>query len=181
MKKSIIIIIFIILLFIISLLLMLPYIKITVDNKILYINYDGDISEFDKNHCYNESVAYNAERDISITSFKIEKHFIFYLITLDYENGNLCDSEYILEEEYINNFINNAIIEDNDKHIDVASLIEGKTAIVGNTRYLGNDYTNAIYYVLDGRYDVMYIFYKDDLLIFQVGSPDESSRFIAYR
>ena len=78
-------------------------------------------------------------------------------------------------------FINNAIIESNDTNIDVKNLIEGKTAIVSNTRYLGNDYETAIYYELNDRYDVMYIFDNDDLLIFQVGFPDEGSRFIAYK
>lgn len=129
----------------------------------------------------HESVAYNEEHDISITSFNIKKYFIFYIITLKYEKGNLCDTEYLLEENYIENFINNAEILYNPLSINIESLIEDKTAIVGNTRYLENDYETYINYKLDGRYEVMYVFYKDDLLIIRVGYPDETTKFIAYK
>lgn len=180
MKKVLLIVSFIIV-FTLLVLFLLPHIKFNINDKIVYINYDGSIDEFDKNHCYHESVSYDEKRDISITNFDIKKHFIFYVITLSYEEGNLCDNEYVLEEEYIKDFIDNAIIEYNDKNIDIKSLIEGKTAIVSNTRYLGNDYETSIYYTLNGKDDVMYIFYNDDLLIIQVGYPDETTRFIAYR
>ena len=39
--------------------------------------------------------------------------------------------------------------------------IEGKKAIVGNTRYIGNDYEAFINYKLDGKEEIMYIFYQD--------------------
>ena len=81
----------------------------------------------------------------------------------------------------IENFIKNAKICENDKNIDIASLIEGKEVIVGNTRYTGNDYTTVIFYELDGRYEEMYVFIVDDLLVIQVGSPDELPKFIAYK
>ena len=57
----------------------------------------------------------------------------------------------------------------------------GKTAIISNKRYTGNDYNNAIYYTLGGKDGEMYIFEKDELLIIQVGSPDELPKFIAYK
>ena len=53
--------------------------------------------------------------------------------------------------------------------------------MVGNTRYHGNYERWALYYELDGEYGEMYIYYADDLLVIQVGSPDEQPRFIAYR
>jgi len=46
---------------------------------------------------------------------------------------------------------------------------------------LGNEYDKAIYYVLDGKSEVMYVFYVDDLLIIQVGYSDEGPKFIAYK
>ena len=35
-------------------------------------------------------------------------------------------------------------------------------------------------YKLDGRSEELYIFYLDDLLIIQVGNPDDGLKFIAY-
>lgn len=69
----------------------------------------------------------------------------------------------------------------NENHIDLAKLIEGKKAIISNTRYTGNNYDNGIFYKLDGRHEEMWIFYVDDLLVVQVGSPDELQKFIAYK
>ena len=56
-----------------------------------------------------------------------------------------------------------------------------KTAIVGNKRYFGDDYNNSIDYVLDGKYETLYVFYVDDLLVIQVGFSDEGPKFIAYK
>jgi hypothetical protein len=100
---------------------------------------------------------------------------------MKYVSGDVRETEFILEEAYIKSFLQNAEITENINNIDLAALIEGKKAIVGNTRYVGNDYENGIFYKLDGRYEEMYVFYKDDLLIIQVGSPDELPRFIAYK
>lgn len=176
MKKIIILIITIILF-----LILLPHIKIYKDNKLMYISYSDDISEYEDNLCYHESVSYYEKKDISIKKIDYKKYFIFYLFTLEYEKGNLCNTEYLLEEEYIYNFINNAEIIDNENNIDIKKLIEGKTAIIGNKRYLGNDYEAYINYKLDNKEEVMYIFYVDDLLVIQVGYPDETTKFIAYK
>ena len=181
MKKKIIIV-SIIFLFIILLFILIPYIKIDTGSKIIHLKYNDYIDEeYEENMCYHESVSYVKSKDISINKINIEKKFIFYLFTLEYVKGNLCDSEYLLEESYIENFINNAEITYNSHNLDIEKLIEEKTPIVGNTRYTGNDYNTFINFKLNGRYEVMYIFYKDDLLIFQVGSPDETTKFIAYK
>lgn len=181
MKKKIIII-SIVVLSVILLLILIPYIKIDTGSKIMYLKYNDHIDEeYEDNMCYHESVSYVEDKNISVTGITIEKKFIFYLITLEYVNGNLCDTEYLLEESYIKNFINNAEITYNSHNLDIEKLIEGKTAIVSNTRYLGNEYDTFIEFNLDNKYEIMYIFYKDDLLIFQVGSPDESTKFIAYK
>ena len=176
MKKILIIIGIIVLIFII-----LPFIEIKKDNKLIFVKYKEDFSYFEENTCYHESISYNKKKDISITDIDIKKYFIFYVYNLEYKDGNLCDTEYLLEESYIKDFIDNAIITYNSHDIDIKSLIKGKTAIVSNTRYLGNDYSVSITYKLNGKEEEMYVFYDDDLLIIQVGSPDESTKFIAYK
>ena len=151
------------------------------NNKLIFISYRDDISEFEDDFCYHESITYNKKRDISIKEFNIKKYFIFYLYSLEYEKSNLCETEWQLEEEYITNFINNAEITYNPSDINIEALIKDKTPVVSNTRYLGNDYETVINYKLDNKYEEMYIFYKDDLLIIQVGNPDETTKFIAYK
>lgn len=176
MKKIIIFLIIIILVF-----LILPIIKIDKNNKLMFISYSDDISKYEDYTCYHESISYLEKKDISIKKFNIKKFLIFYLFSLEYEKGNLCDNEYLLEESYIENFIENAQIMDNSNNINIEKLIESKTAIVGNTRYLGNAYETYINYKLDGKEEIMYIFYKDDLLVIQIGYPDETTKFIAYK
>lgn len=163
------------------LLILYPTIEIQTDDKLIAFRYSDDISEFETDMTDNENYAYYADRDISIHNYDFKKFLFFHVITMEYVEGNMCEVEYVLEEEYIQNFIENAQIEYNDANLDIAQLIEGKEAIVGNTRYLGNEYDKQICYVLDGRHETLFVFYVDDLLVIQVGLSDEGPRFIAYK
>lgn len=162
-------------------LLIYPNIEIQTDDKFIAFRYSDDITEFEDEISYNESHAYYEKRDISIYNYDFKKFLFFHVITMDYVEGNYCDTQFILEESYIDDFLERAKIEYNDNNLDIAKLIEGKKAIIGNTRYLGNDYENAIYYELDGKHEELYVFYVEDLLVIQVGSPDESPKYIAYK
>lgn len=179
-KKSILILVCIIISIFISFYAFLP-LEIKKDNKLYILSRSESYGEFEENLCYDESVSYNEKRDISIINWDMKKVLFLNLITLEFEEGNLCDSEYVLEEEYINNFINNAEIIENENNIDLESLIEGKKAIVSNQKYPGNEYDNAIYYSLDGEENVLYVYYLNDMLIIQVGLNDEGAKYIAYR
>lgn len=158
-----------------------PNIVIDTGDRLLVCNYTGDFSEYETNQSYNEVYCYNEKYDVSIKTFDVNNFLFFHVISMEYVEGDVRETEFILEESYITNFLENAEITDNANNIDLAKLIEGKEAVVGNTRYLGNDYTQGIFYKLDGRYEEMYIFYVDDLLVIQVGSPDELPKFIAYK
>ena len=158
-----------------------PNIVIDTGEKLIVCNYDGDFSEYDENHSYNEAYAYNEKYNVSIRTFDVSNFLFFHVISMEYVEGDVRETEFILEESYIENFLENAEITDNANNIDLAKMIEGKEAIVGNTRYTGNDYVNGIFYKLDDRYEEMWIFYVDDLLVVQVGSPDELPKFIAYK
>lgn len=179
MKKIIIIISLLIILIVAF--VFLPYIPIKINNKLIYISYNDDISKYEDYTCYHENVSYNKKKDISITNIHIDKFFFLYVIKLKYVDGNLCETEYLLEERYINDFLDRAEIIENSKNINIEDLIKGKKAIVSNTRYLENNYETSIEYKLDDKYEVMYIFYQEDLLIIQVGNPDETIKFIAYK
>lgn len=181
MKKAIIIAVISVVVLIAAFLIVFPHIEIDTGEKLIRCSYSDDFSEYDDNHSYNERYAYNEKHDVSIRTFDVHKFLFFYTIHMEYVEGDVRKTEFILEESYIENFIENADIYDNEKNIDLAELIEGREAVVGNTRYSGNDYETGIYYTLDGEDGEMYIFYDDDLLIIQVGSPDELPKFIAYK
>ena len=181
MKKKILIPIIIVTVIVGLFLLIFPTVEIQKEDKLIAFRYTDDITEFESEISYNESYVYYADRDITITDFNFKKFLFFHVISMEYKEGNYCDTQFVLEEEYIKDFLERAEIEENVNNLDIATLIEGKEAIVGNTRYLGNDYENAIFYVLDGKYEEMYVFYVDDLLVIQVGSPDESPKYLAYK
>ena len=77
-------------------------------------------------------------------------------------------------------FVKQSIFQKKNISKESSKLIAGKKAIVGNTRYLGNDYETQMTYILDNRYEDLFVFYKDNLLIIQVGLSDEGPKFIAY-
>ncbi len=182
MKKAIIIILSIIIAFIVVFLVVYPHIEIDTGEKLIRFNYSDDFSEYDVNHSYGELYAYNEKHDVSIRTFDVKKFLFFYTIHMEYIPGDFRETQFVLEESYVENFIANAEIYDNENNIDVASLIEGKEAIVGNTRYIVDyEEKSGIYYILDGKYEEMYVFYYEDLFVIQVGSPDELPKFIAYK
>lgn len=184
MKKKIIIPIVIVTAFLVLIgiaLVIYPTIEFQKDGKLIRCSYSEHISKYEENPSYDETFFYYEERDISIRNFEWKKFWFFHVIIMEYEEGNLGDTQFILGEEYIENFLENAEITDNPNNIDLAKLIEGKTCIPDNKRYFGNDYETSICYVLDGRHEAMYLFYIDDMLVIQVGNSDEGPKFIAYK
>ena len=162
-------------------LIVYPMIRIDSGERLIVFNYNGDYSKYDVNHSYGELYCYNEEFDVSIKSFEVKRFLFFYSVSMEYIEGDFRETQFVLEEEYINDFLKNAKIIENESSIDISSLIKGKNVIVGNTRYTGNDYTDCILYKLHDKYEEMFVFTVDDLLIIQVGSPDELPKFIAYK
>ena len=170
-----------ILVFIVLLLISLPCFEIKTKQHLIAIRYKEDYSEFETNQCYNESYYYNEKHNISLNHFNHKQFLFFHIYVFDYKEGNVCETEYLLEESYIKRFIEKAEIIYNDENIDISKLIEGKTAIVGNKRYFGGDYNVSVDNILDGEYETLFVFYVDDMLIIQVGLSDEGPKFIAYK
>ena len=158
-----------------------PNIEITTEDKLFLCSYTNRFPEFDVNHTADENYCYNEKRNISVYNFS-ESHFlIFRVLTMNYVEGDMRQVEFLLNESYIENFLQNATIVSNDQNIDLGQMLEGRQAMEGNIRYPGNDYTHAIHYILDGREQVLYVFTLNDLLVIQVGHSDEGPKFIAYR
>ena len=167
--------------FILTFLCIYPFIEIKFNNKIIKFSYSMDISEFEENACYGENYFYNEKRNISIYNFDFNNFLFFHMIVMEFKEGNVCDTEYLLEEAYIEKFLENAEIKYNNKNIDLGKLIKNKKAIVANKRYFDNPYDTQIDYILDDRHETLYVFYVEDLLVIQVGLSDEGPKFIAYK
>lgn len=161
--------------------LVYPLIEFKRDGVLYACRFSDDFSEFEENSSYNEIYFYYEKQDVSLKTFNVQKFLCFYLLSFDYVEGDARRTMFTLEEEYVQYWLENAEIKENSCNIDLAAEIAGKTAVVGNTRYMENDYERGIYFVLDGRYDELYVFEQDGMTVIQVGSPDECPRFIAYK
>ncbi|MBR6513403.1 MAG: hypothetical protein IKT46_01085 [Clostridia bacterium] len=184
MKKSvkiIIIVLSVVLLLSALAVIIYPNIEFKKDGVLYACRYSGDFGEFEENASYNELYFYYEKQDVSLKTFDVKNFLFFYLLSFEYEEGDMRESMFTLPEEYIDNWLKNAEITDNEANIDLAKLIEGKTAVVGNTRYTDEGESNAVFYTLDGEYGEMYIFESEGLLVIQVGSVDECPKFIAYK
>ena len=162
-------------------LIIFPQTEILTENELIAFRYSDDISEFESELSVNENYMYYDKLDISLHNIDIQKFLFFYVIRMDYIEGNYCETEFQLEEEYIKNFLESARIEYNSHDVNVAELIKGKTAVVGNTRYFTEEEKMVIEYTMDDNYEIMYLFESDGLLVIQVGESDEGPKFIAYK
>ena len=158
-----------------------PNIEFKKDGKLYACRFSDDFSEFEENSSYNERYFYYEKQDVSLKNFEVKNFLCFYLFSFDYAEGDVRDKEFILEEEYINHWLEAAVIEENEQNLDIAEIIKGKTAIIKNKRYPGNEYDKCIVFELDGKSEIMYVFESGDLTVIQVGSSDELPRFIAYK
>ena len=180
-SKKIIIPLLLLLCLLLITLLIYPNIEFRKNGKLYVCSFSDDFSEFEESPSYNELYFYNEERDISIKTFDVKNFLCFYLFTFEYIEGDARETQFVLEEEFISHWLKNAKITENPDNIDVAKLIEGKKAIVGNTRYFTEDDKNCIFYELDGDFGEMYIFESNGFTVIQIGSPDELPKFIAYK
>ncbi len=159
-----------------------PNIEFKKDGKLYACRFSDDFSEFEQNPSVNEQYFYNEKHDVSLKTFNVKNFLCFYLFTFDYVEGDARKTMFVLDEEFINYWLENAQIEENSDNVDIRKLIEGKSAIVGNKRYSNeNDDGKYIFYKLDGKWDEMCVFESEGLLVIRIGSVDESPKYIAYK
>ena len=161
--------------------LIYPRLEWKRSGKLYACRFSDDFSEFEENPSYNELYFYNEKHDVSLNHFQAKRFWFFYVLSFDYVEGDVRDTQFRLEEEYIKRWLEHAEIKENEKNINLAKLIENKTAVVGNKRYSGNEYDNSITYVLDGKWETLYVFESEGLTVIQVGFSDELPKYIAYR
>lgn len=188
MKNNFLIVLGVVLIIILALIIIYPSIEFYIGDNLYLMTYgkdwdkSEDLDELEQELCYDESYSYNVKRDISISGWEYEGFLFFKWFKVKYKEGNVCATEYLLEESYIKKFLEKAKIESNEENVDLAKLIENKTAVVGNTRYNWDETAKYIGYTLDGKYMDMYIWINEEgFVIVQVGLSDEGPKYIAYK
>ncbi len=167
-----------------------PKITIQSEDQIIACRFSDDPSQFETEVSADENYVYWAERDVTWSGFDVKKLGPFYVIYLETEPGNTIASKYALDPGYMDQFLSKAVIDVVEKDYkeidftlsDVKALLDGKTPVQGDGKYTCPDYDAAyrIYYHLGDEENVMYLYEIGDLLIVQVGYPDEGPKFIAY-
>ncbi|MGE5455997.1 MAG: hypothetical protein ACM3O4_02720 [Ignavibacteriales bacterium] len=155
--------------------------------------------------CYDEGYFYDKDLDITITRYQIEKDFPFNKIYLNYTKGNLCENEFVLDEDwmvdviskakidsvnidrcYVNNGIgycdskkiNNAIQFLNYSFDRELKRVEINTNIGENSTV--DHYVISGYYTLDGKGYTLMIFNYNDNLAFKVVDANDHSKNAIY-
>lgn len=163
-----------------ALLVIYPHIEIKTENALTAFRYSGDLSEFDSLGTADETYFYNEKYDISLYDFDINNFLIFHKITMKYKEGDMREQQFLLKAEYMETLLKNWEITENADGIDVHRLLDGKEPIEQNKRIPFETFTHSIYYVLDGRENVMYIGERDGQVLIQIGNSDEGPKFITY-
>ena len=166
---------------VIAVVLIYPHLEWKRGGKLYACRFSEDFSEFEENSSYNELYFYNEKHDVSLKNFQVKKFLFFCVLSFDYVEGDVRKTQFQLEEEYISRWLEHAQIRENESNLDLAEIIRNKTAVVGNKRYSGNEYDKSITYVLDGKWETLFVFESEGLTVIQVGSSDELPKYIAYR
>ena len=72
--------------------------------------------------CYDESFYYDKDLNISINSYQAEQDGIFSKVSLRYKYANLCETEFVLDEDWIHQLDFSKFIE--AEYISEAKLIK---------------------------------------------------------
>ena len=187
LKKNIFFKIFITIFIIVAILafslLFIDKIKITSGNEIRYISLNEDDSWIDDNSitCYDESYTYLKDKGVTIKDIKVKKVLFLWYHTLTFEEGNVCEYEFFIDEKDFLYMITKGEVIENEDKVDLTKMIKGKTAITGNTKYTWVDDYKYIMLKVDGKDMEIYVTERDGLLVIQIGNTDEGPKYIAYK
>lgn len=153
--------------------------------------------------CYDESIFYDKDIDISIYKYSIIDNFPFNKIFLDYDFGNQCANEYVLNDDWITDIISNENVMESeiDKYViknneisttnkkienadikDIFNYTSKNGMRIENTQNINAD-EKDIYYIISVYYDIniLSIFiYNDEYLAFKLTDANDHSKNAIY-
>ena len=150
-------------------------------------------------NCYDESYFYDKGKDVTITKFSNKKKFLLDKIYIDYDNGNLCDFEFILAEDFISKFVKNADVETveiekcskgkcntNKSKRDISKLLN----LVNKEKYTQENvnvilpenykYIINVYYNLDNSSSLLNLFVLEDYIVIKTIDENDHPKNIKY-
>ncbi len=158
--------------------------------------------------CYDESYFYDQDLDITISRYSVEDNFPFNRINLVYTDGNYCENEYVLADNWISEFIEKSKIEEvNIKKCVISNSIIKCTEKSVDKKYVINifdfvanvDYTRienkknlnideskdhsliSVYYTIDNQNYVLSVFiYNDKYLTFKITDANDHPKNALY-
>lgn len=157
--------------------------------------------------CYDESYFYDKDTNITIKKYYVEDSFPFNKIYLEYIKGNYCANEYVLDDNWLQDIKEKAIIQemditkcnlkdnnvncdtkiisDNDINSLFENLLPSDSIRIDHTNNFGIDYTKDyytmdIYYVLDKYGYILSIFKYNDYLAFKIVDINDHPKNAVY-
>ena len=150
-------------------------------------------------NCYDESYFYDKGKDVTITKFSNKKKFLLDKVYIDYDNGNLCDFEYVLEEDFISKFVKDADVDT----VEIEKCSKGKCKTSKSKRDISNllnlvnkekftkenkyislpenyKYVINVYYNMDNSANLLNIFVIDDNVIIKNIDENDHPKNIKY-
>lgn len=158
-----------------------------------YNSLDNDINTILDGYdsCYDESVFYDSKNDISITKYKINKNSFFNEITIKYDKGNLCATEYVLDDDYLVMFDNIKVIDSyiykNNKKKEFNKLINLVLDINLFNRVTKNEVSNyddgykiEVNYTYEEKGYSMMVYNSDRYLVVEIVDNNDAHRYAYY-
>lgn len=155
--------------------------------------------------CYDEGYFYDKDLDITISRYYVEDGFPFNKIYLNYEKGNRCEDEFVLDDDWMTDVIKSATVDKinidqctvdnnnvncNTKTIkdikEVLNLVADRTLVrIDNNKNIGEDvmsdyYLISGYYTLNNHGYTLFAFNHKDNLAFKVTDADDHSKNAIY-
>ncbi len=148
--------------------------------------------------CYDESYFYDKDLDITIFKYEVKGGKFLNNIYLDYQLGNYCENEYVLDEDWISEFQKGAKISEiklemcentctekdvEKKYIDnLLNYIKTQERIEHNDNVNMNaKYIIKVYYELNKDLYFLSIFKYESYLAFKVVDQDDHPKNAIYK
>ncbi|MDD2435678.1 MAG: hypothetical protein PHO63_05465 [Bacilli bacterium] len=185
--------------------------SVTFDTLVSFDKAQGKINEYmdTLTTCYDENYFYDKDLDITISRYQVEEGSPFNKIYLSYTRGNYCENQYVLDDNWLTEFIDKAdisevvvkqcVVENNNVDCKNESITgeeikeSFRTKVLTNFTRIDNrnniaidegidHYLISAYYTVDKNGYMLNVFkYNDNDLAFRVTDANDHSKNAIYQ